>query len=933
MDKPDSKRLSPQTEPKEQDREDIKTRARIAQMKTIRNEGIQRANIAFSKLMIYHRSHPEPLEKDEVLIDQEMNRLIDIVRHLSSSSSAYEESSIVNEKSKEGSDVLHLLLTAARLTIMRRMARYGNENTTFMDPYVAMLQLFPKSSMYFTILLDYLDALLILSKTNFDKTQDEDRITDVPCYGKACDIAERFLDEFKTFLSVSTKQSKNIDQSTTLLPSKRELLCDKISVVVDKSRNKFGYALSIFRHFKMYKYCIRWSDYLLDILELSYNFSENCVHHADKKQTNGKIYASKQEVDKTISEVLAIKAFALSSFGDTSKGLATARKAWKKCSCNPSTHNLATLFHCAVLRWKETMKKGSPDVTDPLLELDDAIASFIEISKTLESNETPHEKLLEIFPVLANSCVDDMSVTLGIQQRWIELFVRTESVLEVICNIDGTTRKERILPSGISLLSILQNNLYCTEEMLSKDDVESNFPARIQLVESADQALEDVLNFILKMCKCVNDSSTGSTATDNKIIWEDRITHTVVGDHKTCVWIAEQLWNLSIQFSSIEETNETSIGRYIAAQLFAKAHDFALLSEEEESYLTEGHLDIEHNCWPCDKDVIFISFDHDGAKKCSELCSEFSAQCMILAVANMLDFHATRDFYCHGSLDPNEYLNRSLFRLTTAKNEFDAISSSADANQHTHRVIAWLALRCLVELGDDNCCIRSLDRHNLASYIQNGLFSDHHERESSRHQLQVNDSSQSNISPVSHLYLVTCRAENRGMIQTAKFLFTIIAKNLSEKRKSIVDSDGKTYSLGFIQKKMLKLATSAREVIKIFADVDSIIHKNKQCSDPNKYRNGDNESKEFYSIEEIDFFTVEAYNRGITLMHIGDLINAEKLVATALNYLTWCGREIQLYGAEMRHTYRSLIERKESRLGLSISPEEIIGLFENRSVK
>ena len=411
------------------------------------------------------------------------------------------------------------------------------------------------------------------------------------------------------------------------------------------------------------------------------------------------------------------------------------------------------------------------------------------------------------------------------------------------------------------------------------------------------------------------------------------MTQKIVGDHKTCVWIAEQLWNLSIQFSSAEETNETSIGRYVAAQLFAKAHDFALLSEEEKSSLTEGHLDIEYHCWPCDKDVVFVSFDNNETMKGSELCSEFSAQCMILAVANMLDFHATRDFSCHESLEPKEYLKKSLFRLTTAKNEFDTISSTASANQHTNRVIAWLALRCLVELGDDNCCIRSLDRYNLASYIQNGLFSDHREKESPRLQLQVKDSSQSKISPISHLYLVTCRAENRGMLQTAKFLLAIITKNLSEKRKLIVDSDGKIYSLGFIQKKNLKLATNAREVIQIFAGIDSIIHKNKRCSDPHGYVNGENESNEFYSVEEIDFFTVEAYNRGITLMHIGDLVNAEKLVATALNYLTWCGREIQLYGAEMRHTYRCLIERKEARFGLTISPEEIIGLFENRSVK
>ena len=175
-------------------------------MKTVRNERNQRANIAFSKLMIYHRSHPEPLEKDEVLVDEEMNKLINTVRHLSSS--VYEESSIVNDRPKEASDALHLLLTAARLTVMRRIARYGNENQTFIDPYVAMLQKFPKSSMYFTILLDYLDALLTLLKINFDKIQDEDGITDVPGMTKLVILRLDFSMSLRRFLVFLQKSQK-----------------------------------------------------------------------------------------------------------------------------------------------------------------------------------------------------------------------------------------------------------------------------------------------------------------------------------------------------------------------------------------------------------------------------------------------------------------------------------------------------------------------------------------------------------------------------------------------------------------------------------------------------------------------------------------------------------------------------------------------------
>lgn len=264
-----------------------------------------------------------------------------------------------------------------------------------------------------------------------------------------------------------------------------------------------------------------------------------------------------------------------------------------------------------------------------------------------------------------------------------------------------------------------------------------------------------------------------------------------------------------------------------------------------------------------------------------------------------------------------------------ATNEYDSMDSSEISRKNTRRMVCWLALRCLVEIGDDHCCSSSLENHGLANFLQNELIS--HQVDSDRNDILVptHDASSESMSSILHTYLVACRAENCCMSKTAKCLFSICANYLSKKKQKYIDQQEKSHSLGSIQGRLVRSASSVREVKKLFEQIYANV-----LPDVMNLRQGSSskvtsscDQDRIYSGDEIDFFTIEAYNKGINLLFIGDALNAETFLATALNMLPICSMDVQIYGAEMRKTYCELIESKSCSHAASISSEDILGLF------
>ena len=84
-----------------------------------------------------------------------------------------------------------------------------------------------------------------------------------------------------------------------------------------------------------------------------------------------------------------------------------------------------------------------------------------------------------------------------------------------------------------------------------------------------------------------------------------------------------------------------------------------------------------------------------------------------------------------------------------------------------------------------------------------------------------------------------------------------------------------------------------------------------------------------YTMDDIDYFAIEAYNRAISLLYIGDFLNAEKLLTVALNLLPHCGKEVVSHGSEIRKVYRGVIQRRNVESdGLSMMSDSMITLFE-----
>jgi hypothetical protein len=92
--------------------------------------------------------------------------------------------------------------------------------------------------------------------------------------------------------------------------------------------------------------------------------------------------------------------------GNLANGMKMAREAWSKQKC---VNNLVTLFHCA----------SRYENADTLLEFDNALN---------ELSTSDHEDILQHFPRLSNSCVENEAdgggeLLLGVQERWMNLLL------------------------------------------------------------------------------------------------------------------------------------------------------------------------------------------------------------------------------------------------------------------------------------------------------------------------------------------------------------------------------------------------------------------------------------------------------------------------------------------------------------------------------
>lgn len=382
-----------------------------------------------------------------------------------------------------------------------------------------------------------------------------------------------------------------------------------------------------------------------------------------------------------------------------------------------------------------------------------------------------------------------------------------------------------------------------------------------------------------------------------RLIWDNDVLREALGTHQDCVHLAEQLWNTA---SLLVTNTETKV---IAAELFAKAHDFALLSEEEEGKgLSRGFLDFDfgtdlYSLAP------FINKDTPTSEteKACDLSSEFSAQCLLLAVASVVDTFTGRKHEGEdsGITSHNALIWKSIRRLEYAYCEI-VLNRSEDHTEYDDRfkhLIVLLAVCCLVETGDDIQSINFLSDSDTNKYIYSSCAG------GEEGSILSEDSSRT----LAYLYSCSQRAEEKRMRQTSWTLLNLTCGELLHQRRfqaRIEDQDKFYPTLGAMQQKLVQTAPSVEKALTIFGDVNKALTEFCGVQSEN--------STCLYSGQEIDWFTVESYNRGINLVFLGDLDNAERLITLALNFLHHCTDEVKVHGPEMRNGYIGVIERKDS---------------------
>ena len=343
-------------------------------------------------------------------------------------------------------------------------------------------------------------------------------------------------------------------------------------------------------------------------------------------------------------------------------------------------------------------------------------------------------------------------------------------------------------------------------------------------------------------------------------------------------------------------TNFGSTGkdtRIFSSSLFAGAHDFCLLSEEEEqTRLSKDFLDIDIQL----DSMLTPAFHADKVRNNCDISSEFSGQCLLLAAANAVDFVTNNT----SAPDIKRLLRRSLHHLTWAQDEFFLNSEDKDQKQDVNKMIAMLTLRCLLGIGDEALAHDVLVRGGLEAFL-----------------LQIYNDESSNLDKpggvLQNVYLVACGAEEKRMTIFGAILLRSCASYMTGVGKFTLQVDENfSVALADIQRKAIQSATTTKDLIEVYNDICESVKRRK-----NQTGSSSNDDASFYSKDDLNWFAIEAYNQGVSLTLLGDHQNAGTLFSSALTIIPFCSSEVQGHTKSMSAALSSSLSHSSMSQSLS----------------
>jgi hypothetical protein len=503
-----------------QDKKDFKNRATTTRTKGFNAQSREKATLSSRRIKLHNEN---PSQEDERCIDKQLRSMVELV-------SKRQETSLM-ERSFENDQILVLTLQAIRsVHVRRKMSRTSDEGGVALDPYRLMFDQLSKSHQLRPfVVLDKLSATLSIAfEVRQRKLENEYQSIDQ----EAIILADQCLSSFK--------RGDALNSDTTLFVDTKNLMKKEL---FDEAKVQFSRAVSLYHSYKAYEMCAKWASLLKDVLETCKGSAE----HGD---------------DPILAGVLTVLAYSLSMSGSHAEGMKMVRGAWKK---QKSVDNLVILFHCATLH----------EHADALLELDNALN---------ELSTSDHDNILEHFPRLSNSCVENEAeggeLLLGVQERWMNLLLRSKKL--------STSLEQKVAcesPSGHSVLDLLCAYLDNFECVISSQKDR-------QKAESMCEYLGHIIDGVLRLLQVCRDrkqekligrrkkkKTPKETSEDGfDLIWNDTTTVTLLGERSQCVWVAEALWNIGHQLYAARMLENVSYdSSAVAADLFAASHDFILM--------------------------------------------------------------------------------------------------------------------------------------------------------------------------------------------------------------------------------------------------------------------------------------------------------------------------------------------------------------------
>jgi hypothetical protein len=271
---------------------------------------------------------------------------------------------------------------------------------------------------------------------------------------------------------------------------------------------------------------------------------------------------------------------------------------------------------------------------------------------------------------------------------------------------------------------------------------------------------------------------------------------------------------------------------------------------------------------------------------------------LLVSVATAVDYAADCMFRSGSGIaahdnDVQILLSRSLHRLAHAQDEMHLNCGDEQQRFEVDKMFVLLTLRCLIGVGDDSLAFESLENNGLFSALQRIHLK---ELSSSAKTYGGESLSLKNVTLMADL------AEERKLHQTSRCLHCLCAQLMSQTGKFVLDIGDYEISLGEIQKRTIQMATSAKDVLDVYAEIDKIVEKHQHVGK-------DRKDGSFYSKNDLNWFAKDANNQAVEHDLLGDYETAAKLFATALNILPLCGKEMHQYAQAMNAAYQQVTSK------------------------